>query len=60
MKTISQIIAVTLIAAGLFVMFSSSMVGAGISGFIGVPLFAVGILFAVLPFIRRSNGSPSK
>lgn len=57
MKIIYQLIAILLIASGLFVMFSSSMVGAGISGYVGVPLFAVGLFFAVLPLLGRRNGN---
>ena len=57
MKLIYQLIAAVLIASGMFAMFSSSMVGAGVSGYIGVPLFAVGLFFAVLPLLGRRNGN---
>ncbi len=59
MKIISQLIAIVLIPLGMFAMFSSSMVGAGVSGYVGVPLFAAGLFFAVLPLLRRHNGNAS-
>ncbi len=57
MKIINHIIAIVLIVSGLFVMFSSSMVGGGLSGVIGFPLFVAGLLLALLPVIREDSGS---
>jgi membrane-bound ClpP family serine protease len=56
MKVATQIIAIVLIIAGLYAMFSSSMVGGGLSGLIGFPLFVVGLILVLLPIIRRYNG----
>jgi uncharacterized Tic20 family protein len=56
-KVIIQIIAIVLIVSGLYVMFSSSMVGGGLSGLVGVPLFIIGLVLVLLPVIRRYNGN---
>jgi multisubunit Na+/H+ antiporter MnhC subunit len=57
MKVVVQIIAILLLISGLYVMFSSSMVGGGISGLIGFPLFVVGLILVLLPILRRHNGN---
>jgi protein-S-isoprenylcysteine O-methyltransferase Ste14 len=56
-KIIVQLIAIALIGLGLFAMFSSSMVGAGLSGFIGVPLFVVGLALGVWQIARQRGSS---
>jgi uncharacterized membrane protein HdeD (DUF308 family) len=59
-KIVIQIIAILLIIAGLYVMFSSSMVGGGLSGLIGFPLFIAGLVLVLLPVIRRHNGNSQR
>jgi membrane-bound ClpP family serine protease len=56
-KLVVQVVAIVLIIGGLYVMFSSSMVGGGLSGLIGVPLFIVGLVLVLLPVLRRHNGN---
>lgn len=56
MKIINHIIALVLIVSGLFVMFSSSMIGGALSGVFGFPLFVAGLLLALLPLFRGSDG----
>lgn len=57
MKVVIQVVAIVLMIAGLYVMFSSSMVGGGLSGLIGVPLFIIGLVLVLLPVLRRYNGN---
>jgi protein-S-isoprenylcysteine O-methyltransferase Ste14 len=52
-KFIIQILTIALIVLGLFVMFSSSMVGGGLSGLIGVPLFIAGLALGVWQVARQ-------
>jgi uncharacterized membrane protein HdeD (DUF308 family) len=56
-KIIVQLISIALIVLGLFVMFSSSMVGAGLSGLIGVPLFITGLAVGVWQVSKQRNSS---
>ncbi len=57
MKIINHIIALVLIATGLYVMFSSGMAGDGLSGVFGFPLFVAGLLLVLLPLFRGRDGT---
>jgi protein-S-isoprenylcysteine O-methyltransferase Ste14 len=52
-KFIVQLLTVALVVTGLFVMFSSSMVGGGLSGIVGVPLFIAGLALGVWQVARQ-------
>lgn len=51
MRVLNKIAALALLLAGVLVMFFSSLVGGGLSGIIGIPLFAVGLGWLLLPRI---------
>ena len=52
-KLIHGLAPAVLMAAGIVVMAMSSLIGGGVSGYVGLPLFIVGFIWLLIPVYRR-------
>ena len=55
---INGLVPAVLMAAGVLVMAMSSLIGGGVSAYVGLPLFIVGFLWLLIPVYRRRGHRP--